>query len=299
MRNNPQFWIPFLMILLAVGCSSRQRSSGDAIIASVDGVELSLDDALNEIPPFVFEEDSVGAIQRFADQWVRKQVTLQHAEREGVHETERFRQKMDRYYQQALDAQIKEFILEQNNEDLEVSREEAQNYYQANKDRFVLDETYLQFRHLTATTRTEADNANRELANGIPWEQVVQQYSINPDQQLRESAMYWPESMAAADIPALNEYLSVMGITERSPIQFFEGEYHFVQLTDIKSAGEYPELDWLIPQIQEWLKLEKSRRITKAYIRNLYLQAEANNEIDLANVSDIETVLSEKFRNQQ
>lgn len=292
----------FLILLSSVwalsNCTNRDRASGNEIIASVDGIELSLDDALLEIPPFVFEQDSANAIQRFAEQWVRKQVALQHAEREGVQNTEHFKEKMDRFYDQILDAQLKEYILEQNSEELEVTREEAQNYYQANKDRFVLDETYLQFRHLTTTTRTEADNANRELANGIPWEQIVQQYSVNPDQQLRESAMYWPESMAAADIPALNEYLSVMGITERSPIHFYEGEYHFVQLTDIKSEGEYPELDWLIPQIQEWLMLEKSRRITNAYIRNLYLQAEANNEIELANVSDIKTILSEKFRNQ-
>lgn len=285
-------------LLCLVNCTNKQQSSGNEIIASVDGVELSLDQALEEIPRFVFEEDSAGAIQRYAEQWVRKQVTLQHAEREGVDQTEQFRKKMDRFYDQALDAQLKEYILGLNAEDLEVSREEAQNYYQANKDRFVLDETYLQFRHLTTATRTEADNANRDLANGVPWEQVVREYSVNPDLQLRESAMYWPESMAAADIPALNEYLGVMGVTERSPIHFYEGEYHFVQLTDEKSEGENPELDWLIPQIQEWLKLEKSRRITNAYIRNLYLQAEANNEIELANVRDIKTILSEKFRNQ-
>lgn len=287
-----------LGVWLLTSCSGRQQSSGNEIIASVDGVELSLDDALEEIPPFVFEEDSAGAIQRFAEQWVRKQVSLQHAEREGVDQTEQFREKMDRFYDQALEAQLKEYILEMNKDELEVSREEAQNYYQANKDRFVLDEAYLQFRHLTTATRTEADQANRELANGVPWDQIVQQYSVNPDQQLRESEMYWPKSMAAADIPALHEYLGVMGITERSPITFYEGEYHFVQLTDEKAEGEYPELEWLIPQIQEWLKLEKSRRITNAYIRNLYLQAEANNEIELANVSDIRTILSEKFRNQ-
>lgn len=298
MKINFVFCISLCLIWSTVSCTSQQQSSGSVTIASVDGAELSLEDALSEIPSFVFEEDSTRAIQRYAEQWVRKQITLQHAEREGVHKTEQFRQKMDRYYNQALDAHLKELILEENSEELEVSREEAQNYYQANKDRFVLDESYLQFRHLTTATRTEADNANRELANGVPWEEIVQKYSVQPGQQLRESNMYWPISMAAADIPALNEYLSVMGITERSPIHFYEGQYHFVQLVDIKSAGEYPELDWLIPQIQEWLKLEKSRRITNAYIRNLYLQAEANNEIDLANVSEIKTILSEKFRNQ-
>jgi len=298
MENRFFLWIIPILITLLVGCTNKFDRSGESIIAAVDGVELSLDEAIQNIPSFIIQQDSAAAIQRYAEQWVNRHVSLQHAEREGVHQTDQFKKKMDRFYEQLLDAQLKEFILEQNNRELEVTREEAQNYYQANKDRFVLDETYFQFRHLTTATRTEADNANRELANGVPWEDIVRQYSVNPEKQIREAGMYWPESLAAAKIPALNEYLSIMGITERSPIHFYEGEYHFVQLTDIKSEGEAPELEWLIPQIQEWLKLEKSRRITNAYIRNLYLQAEANNEIELANVSDIETILSEKNRTQ-
>lgn len=282
-------------LLFLVGCTDKPQTSDNSIIASVDGVNLTLEDALAEIPGFVFEQDSANAIQTFAEQWVRKQVSLQHAERVGVSQTEEFQKKMDRFYNQALDAQLKDYILAENQEEIQVSEQEAQEYYQANKDRFILDETYLQYRHLTTRTRTEADNANREIATGVPWEDVVRKYSVNPDLQLRQSSMYWPESLAATDVPSLNEYLSIMGITERSPIQFYEGEYHFVQLMDIKSAGEYPELEWLIPQIREWLVLEKSRRITNAYIRNLYLQAEANNEIELANVSDIENILSEKF----
>lgn len=298
MKNKSLLFISLLIIpIVLASCTSRTRPGDNMVIASVDGTYLYLEDALEEIPAFVFEEDSASAIQTYAEQWVRKQVSLQHAERIGVSQTEQFREKMDRFYDQALEAQLKDYILQENQDEIQVTQEEAQNYYQANKERFMLDETYMQFRHLTTRTRTEADNANREIANGVPWEDVVRKYSVDPDLQLRQATMYWPESLAAADIPALSEYLSIMGITERSPIHFYEGQYHFVQLMDIKSEGEYPELEWLIPQIQEWLTLEKSRRITNAYIRNLYLQAEANNEIELANVSDIEAILSEKFKN--
>lgn len=293
------FSILCFSLLILASCTDRNQSSDNTVIASVNGTELTLNDALEHIPPFVFEQDSVNAVKNYADQWVRTQVSIQHAQRIGIHETEEFRKKMARIYDQTLEAQLKEYILNENIEEVEVSQEEAQDYYQANKDRFILDEDYLRFRHLTTRTRTEADNANRELAAGVPWEQIVQKYSVHPDQQLRESSMFWPESMAASDVPALNEYLNIMGITERSPIHFYEGEYHFVQLMEIRSEGEYPELDWLIPQIQEWLKLEKSRRIINAYVRNLYLQADANNEIELSNVSDIKTILSVKFQNQQ
>ena len=293
MRFNSLLLIVSISLLFNFGCTSKNRPAGDTIIASVDGTHLYLEEALREIPDFVFEEDSTEAIRDFANRWVRKRVALQHAERVGIDQTDEFRHKLDRFYNQALEAQLRQYILNENRDEIDVTVEEAQNYYQANKDRFMLDETYLQFRHLTTRTRTEADNANTELANGIPWEEVVMKYSVDPDLQLRQSTMYWPESMAASDIPALNEYLSVMGMTERSPVHFYEGQYHLVQLVDIKSEGEYPELQWLIPQIQEWLVLEKSRRITNAYIRNLYLQAEANNEIELADVSDIESILSE------
>lgn len=295
--NSFPLFVSFLLLLI-IGCTSKNRPAGETIIASVDGTHLYLDQALQEIPEFVIQEDSTEAIRDFINRWVLKQVALQHAERVGIDSSDEFRLKLDRFYNQALEAQLREYILEENRDEIQVSVEEAQNYYQANKDRFMLDETYLQYRHLTTRTRTEANSASTELANGVPWEDVVKNYSVDPDLQLRQASMYWPESIAASDIPALNEYLSVMGITERSPIHFYEGQYHLVQLMDIKSEGEYPELDWLIPQIQEWLVLEKSRRITNAYIRNLYLQAEANNEIELADVSDIEEILSERLNNQ-
>lgn len=298
MRIRPFCYFLLLLLITLLNCTSRTQPGGDHPIASVDGSYLYLGQALQEIPVFVLEQDSAGAVQNYAERWVRQQISLQHAERIGFHQSQDFKNQMDRYYKQALEAQLKEYILLENRDEIQVSMEEAQNYYQANKDRFMLDETYLQFRHLTTRTRTEAEHASTDIANGIPWEEVVKKYSVDPELQLRQSAIYWPESLAAADIPALNEYLGIMGITERSPVHFYEGQYHFVQLMDIKSEGESPELEWLIPQIQEWLRLEKSRRITNAYIRNLYLQADANNEIEIVDVSDIQRILSDRLKNQ-
>ncbi|NBB75860.1 MAG: hypothetical protein GVY02_00650 [Bacteroidetes bacterium] len=157
----------------------------------------------------------------------------------------------------------------------------------------MLGNKYIRYRHLTTNSREQAEQANRELSNGVEWELVVERYSLNPEFELRNATMYWPEELAAAEIPALNNYLRVMGITERSPIHYHGGRYHLLQLMDIKSEGESPELDWLIPQIKEWLRLEKARRIVNAYLRNLYLQAESNNEIESLDVNTIESLLND------
>lgn len=289
--NYSRYLLFIFLSAVLTQCTGSFQYDNSPVLASVGTRTLTINEALEEVPASVMSEDSVGAIQSYIDQWINKQVTIQQAERIGLQNSTNVRQKMDRLRSQVLEDALREQIMQQNMDNIEVSREEAQNYYQAHKDQFILDERYVRFRHLTTRTRTEADNANRDLMRGDAWEEIVQQYSVNPERQLRESNRFWPISMAAESIPMLNRYLNVIGLSERSPIHFFRGEYHFVQLMEERPAGESPDLEWLIPQIEEWLKLEKARRITNSYIRNLYLEANSNNEIRKANVSEIETML--------
>jgi hypothetical protein len=277
--------------ILFTGCEAAFQYDDSPELASVGNQSLTINEALEQIPESVLRQDTLAAIQSFIDQWVENQVAVQHSERVGLSRNRDIQLKLERNRRQILESALKEYILAQNLDDIEVTREEAQNYYQAHRDQFILDERYVRFRHITTRTRTEADNANRALMRGDDWEEILQQYSVNPDRQLRESNQFWPISMAAENIPMLNRYLNVIGLSERSPIHFHGGMYHFVQLLEERPAGDHPDLEWLIPQITEWLKLEKARRITNSYMRNLYLEADANNEISKANVSEIESIL--------
>jgi len=126
---------------------------------------------------------------------------------------------------------------------------------------------------------------------GESWNDVVKAHSLQPELRLRESSQFWPISIATADIPMLNRYLNVIGLSEISPIYQFRGQFHFVQLMEERNEGDHPDFDWLIPQIEEWLRIEKSQRITKAFIRNLYLKAESNNEIKQMSASEISDYL--------
>jgi hypothetical protein len=286
--------ISCLFLFLLYGCSDTARAPGNEVIASVAGKQLTLEQALNEIPSFVLHQDTLSAVYSFANRWVEQQVAIGHARQIGIDQTPDFQEKINRYHEQLLQSMLKEYVLQEHQDEVQVSRQEAQEYYQTHRDQFVFDENYVRVRYLTTRTRTEAENANRELAGGRDWEEIVEQYSVDPEFQLRQSTQFYPISMALADITPLHQQLQNMGITERSAIHFFRGQYHFAQLMEIKTEGEYPDLDWLIPQITEWLKLEKARRITNAYLRNLYLQAETNNEIDLSNVSEIENLLADQ-----
>ncbi len=273
------------------GCDGISPSSKDTVIASVGNNSLTLQQALDEIPAFRLQEDSLSAVVAYTNQWVETRVTVDHANRIGIPNTAEFQQKLSQYRNELLRSLLRDYIIETHRDEITVSSSEALQYYQTYREQFVFDEKYVRFRHITTRTRTEAENANRELIAGEPWEEIVERYSASPAAQLNRETLFVPLSMALPDLPALHQHLQIMGLTERSPIHFINGQYHFVQLMEEKTEGEYPDLDWLIPQIQEWLTLEKTRRITNAYLRNLYLQAEANNEIELSNVTEIDEIL--------
>lgn len=300
MQNKLKILFIIIIVSLSgfIACKKSTDSLQENAIAKVGNNELTIDIILDEIPDYVLKQDTLAAIEEFRDSWVENKTIEREAFQNRVHLSPDYKKRLERVQNQLLIEMYKEFLLSEFHNELSVSMEEAQNYYQANKDRFVLDEKYVRFRHLTAHTRVEADNARRELLSGKEWEEIVKTYSIEPDRQLQNSEKFFPISMALADVQILNRYLQAIGRTEISPIANRGGHFHFVQLMEEKAAGSHPDLDWLIDQIRDWLFLEKSRRLINTHIRNLYLQAEANNEIELSNVASIEEKLKQ-YLNQQ
>lgn len=278
-------------VLLLTSCTMGTPADDSPVLAVVGGETLTLKQALQEIPEIVILPDTLSAISDFQQTWIESRVLLREANRLGIQNTPEVRNRVERIRAQIMQETLKELILSQNKDELFVSRDEAQNYYQENKERFTLEERFVRFRHISTRTRVDADNARRDIMRGIPWTDVAQRYSVNPELQIRQSNQFWPISMAVADIPVMNRYLNVIGITEISPIQAHGNLFHFVQLREDRPIGDHPDLDWLIDQITVWLRLEKSRRLINSYVRNLYLQAEANNEIEKTNVSALRNVI--------
>lgn len=291
-RSAISVTLSVFLLFLIYSCSGPVNDDSQTVIASIGNSQLTLEQAFTEIPEFILREDTLTALQMFMNQWIEREVAAEHARRTGIHRTSGFRDRVYQLERELMVQFLKEIILSNNKNEISVSVEEAQNYYMTYRDQFTFDEPYLRFRLISAKTRTEAENANRELISGQEWEEILNRYSVNPDLQLQHSMQFWPYSLAASEIPPLQQNLRTMGITERSPVIYHDGLFHLAQVMEIRTEGEYPDLEWLIPQIQEWLSLEKSRRIINAYLRNLYLQAEVNNEIDRLSVTEIENLIS-------
>ncbi len=273
-----------LTLFVFYGCNSSIPGDDVKRLARVGNDYLSLEQARSQIPDFMLQQDSIGALNSFRETWIENQLMLHEAERLQLRQDEEIRRKLQKAQQEVLTQALKDVVISNYEDELVVSDEEARNYYQAHKEQFILNERFVQFRHLVAEDIESARAAKRELMQAVPWPEVARKYSLNAEAKITESEQYWPISMAASDISIMNRYLKVIGQTEISPIQRVNGNYHFVQLMESRAKGDHPDLDWLMQQIKDWLILDKRRRHFSSYVKNLYLKAQSNNEVDTYNV---------------
>lgn len=272
-----------LALIFSVSCNIDERPEGK-IYAEINGISLTIEEAKANIPEQEFRRDSLTALEEYKERWIEDQIILQEVKRLKLLETPEVRQKVEKAKQDMLLISFQEAVLSSIEDQIQVSTEEVRSYYQENKDKFLLDERYIRFRHVIAENLTDAENAKRDLMRGYDWERVANEYSLQPAMVVSNSNRFWPESSALKEFDTLNRYLRVIGISEISLTENIDGKYHFVQLIEEKASGEHPDLEWLLEQIQEWLILEKKRVAYNTYVKNLYLAAQANNEIRTYNV---------------
>lgn len=279
--------LPLLLIVLVMTQACQTNSSSETVIlAEVGNMALTKSEAESFIPKNALQADSSLALKKYTDDWVRKQVILQEADRLNFANRRDVRERLKRVQDEFMLQAVQDYIISEFEDDMSVSELEARNYYQQNKEKFTLEEQYVQYRHVVTETMADAQNAKRELMRGTDWETVAKRYSKYADLKIRESQKFWPISISGGDVNMLNRYLRVIGPSEISPIYRSGNEYHFVQLIEERPEGDHPDLDWLIEQIREWLTLEKRKRAFNTYVKNLYLQAQANNEIKIYNQSE-------------
>ena len=280
-------FLPLLLIVLVMTQACQTKSSSETVIlAEVGNMVLTKSEAESFIPKNALQADSSLALEKYIDDWVRKQVILQEANRLNFANRRDVRARLKRVQDEFMLQAVQDYIISEFEDDMSVSELEARNYYQQNKEKFTLEEQYVQYRHVVTETMADAQNAKRELMRGTDWETVAKRYSKYADLKIRESQKFWPISISGGDVNMLNRYLRVIGPSEISPIYRSGNEYHFVQLIEERPEGDHPNLDWLIEQIREWLPLEKRKRAFNTYVKNLYLQAQANNEIKIYNQSE-------------
>lgn len=272
-----------LILLASLASCEQEKLTDDILLAEAGTKKLRISDVKRDMAPELYYSDSLRIITQYKNNWINRQLKVREARRLGLDRHPEVLRRLQQVTESILvDAFNEAVFLEI--PDSPVSLEEAQIYYENNKEKFILTERHVRYRHLIASTASDAQNARTALMRGRSWRAIAEEYAINPQHAIQVSQQYVPVSTAANQFAAMNSFLQVIGVSELSPIRRIGDQYHFVQLIESLDAGEHPQVDWILQMITEWLTTERKRKHLRAMEQRLFLQAEANNELKIHTV---------------
>lgn len=272
--------IGLLGVALLSSCIQPKKTNRGKVIARVGNATLTLEEVRKNIPKTFYDQDSLQSIVRYRNNWISKQLLVQEAIRDGLQKNPDYQSKLKRLRNGLLAQTLRDLMMAKADTTV-ITEKEAENYYEAHEQQFVLNERYVRFRYIATANMDSCQMAKSAIMHGVAWPEVVQKYALNKEKTLNDSKRFWPISMAMSNIPIMNHFLRIIGNTEISPIRFVDGRYEFVQLMEQKPKGAHADLSWVLDQIKNWLKLQKQQKVLSTFERNLYLKAEANHEISI------------------
>lgn len=272
-----------LLALSALSCQSPEVDQQAEHIARVGDEYLSLEQAKKAIPSFIYKEDSAAALEQYRQQWIERKLVLREADKMNLRQQEEIQQRLQQAQDEILREALRAHIIT-SEVDTIVSDQEVEAYYEANKEHFMLGERYVQYRHLKTQNIEDARTAKRALQSGTPWDEVADNYAMEPPDAIDNARKYQPISEVLNDNEIMRRYLQTIDINEISPIQRVNSVYQFVQLTGRREQNETADKEWIMDKVKNWIILDKRQRKFNSYLKNLYLKAESNNEIDVYNV---------------
>ncbi|HKK44199.1 MAG TPA: hypothetical protein VJ964_01670, partial [Balneolaceae bacterium] len=138
--------------LMSSACKQPPPHHPQNTLARVGNHYLTVEKAKEEIPNFIFKQDSAIALKRYRDQWIQNQLVLEEANRLGLSQKENVRRKLQRAREEVLRQALKEYVIASKKEDTTISDSEARSYFQAHKEQFALNEKFVKFRHIKTKT---------------------------------------------------------------------------------------------------------------------------------------------------
>lgn len=275
-----------MIALLTAGCSEMQTGRSDTIyLARVGNARLTLQDARQEIPTFTYHQDSLKALARFRDQWIKEQIMLNEVSSLQLAQQEKVRQRLIEARKQVLLNALQDVILAEYQRQVRVTDREALQYYREYHERLILSERYVRFRHVEHSDINALREARDYLRSDSAWSDVARRFSLNAEDKISQAQQYHPVSTVLNTVPIMNRYLASLDSGQISPIQRHDGIYHLVQVTDVREQGEEADPEWFMDELKEWLLREKQRKYYNSYLKNLYFSAKEDNEIEVYNVT--------------
>ena len=252
----------FILLILTLffgwgGCRKKEQTqkSPKDVIARVNEGVLTEKDLEMDIPEaqrgFITPQQK----RDYVRAWIQNEILHQEAKRKRIDQDEAVKWRIDRAVRSTI---IEAFLEKELGDRVKVSEDEAQQYYQKNKNAFRREEEEVRISHILVKNIAEAGLITVKLQDGESFETIAKDMSLDEATQEKGGDMgYVPLSDLPPDFYKAVTKLGIGGIS--TPIQTNYG-IDIIMLTDRKEKGSIREYELVKDQVINSLIFTKKNR---------------------------------------
>ena len=251
----------FIILILTLflgfgGCKKEQAQKPPKdVIARVNEGVLTEKDLEMDVPEAQKGFITLQQKKDYVRAWIENEILHQEAKRKKIDQDEAVKWRIDRAVRSTI---IEAFLEKELGDRVKVSEDEAQQYYQKNKNAFRREEDEVRISHILVRNIAEAGLITVRLQDGGSFEVIAKDMSLDEATKERGGDMgYVQLSNLPPDFYEAVTKLRVGGIS--APIRTDYG-FDIIMLTDIKEKGSIKEYELVKTQATNSLIFTKKKR---------------------------------------
>jgi hypothetical protein len=276
------FLAAFLLVVL-FGCDFLGRPKGEDPIARVKDNYLYKEELKNIVPSDLKGQDSILFVNAYINRWARRLLLMEGAQRnlddEKQLEFESLisQYRTDLYTKAYLDALVLQNI------DTLVTNEEAQHFYDLNRESFKLNEDLIRLRYInmsqSALNTDEVieriqrfDSIDRPFLDSIS----VQFNSFSLKDSIWVSAKEVVDKIPVIDSTNENELLKISNFLQlKDSINLY-----LIKVVDVRRENDYAPLPYVMPSIYQLVLNKRKLELTKQLENDIIKDAIKTNDFE-------------------
>lgn len=258
MKNILQISLVFLLLMNSFACKRPLYSDSETVLARVGESYLNLSELQENIPANINSTDSIQMLNSLVDNWIRKELLLQHADKNLPDSLKDFSEQLKIYENSLMIYEFKKRLVEQRLDTI-IEKEEIEKYYQEHLKDFQLKQNILQFVFIQIPIQSDSVDKARAFIQNIA-DTAIDRSEVESFCQLNAIDYYLND----------DHWVSFNELTKRVPIETFNQEIYlknnrFIEIKDHPYWYFANLKDFKIKEDVSPLNFEKDR------IRNIIL----------------------------
>ncbi|HKJ48581.1 MAG TPA: hypothetical protein VJ973_05800 [Christiangramia sp.] len=286
MKRNFSRFILVLLSLILISCEYFQQSEDRKVVVRVNDSYLYEDDIQALINENTSAEDSSIIVSNYITRWATQQLLIDRAELNlPQSQQEEFNELVSNYRNELYTNAYTEAVVSRDL-DTSLNREDVQQYYEENKENFVLNEDLVKLRYINiAKNSNNLDEIKSKFTRFNDEDQQdllnmaiqFKNYSMNDSVWIKTKSVYNKIGpLSVEDRASLLKKSNFMELQDSLNV-------YLVYVNDVLSRDEQAPIEYASATIREILLNKRKQALIKELEKDITKDAIKNNEFEIIN----------------